>query len=59
MLPLAAGISLDLFVVACMIIKQPILSAVLGALRFGILIGAWFVFPRWRAPRAAPQEAIR
>ena len=59
MLPLAAGISLDLFVVACIITGQPIPSAVLGALLFAVFVGAWFVFPRWSATHVTRQDASR
>ena len=59
MLPLAAGISLDLFVVACIITGQSISSAVLGALLFAVLIGAWFAFPRWSKMRIGREAAGR
>jgi hypothetical protein len=59
MLPLAAGISLDLFVVACIITGQPVPSAALGAVLFGALVGGWFVFPRWSAMHIARQDASR
>jgi hypothetical protein len=59
MLPLAAGISLDLFVVSCIITGQSVASTVLGVVLFGVLIGAWFVFPRWSAMRARREAARR
>jgi hypothetical protein len=46
MLPLVAGISLDLFVVAVLITGHQVLSAALGALLFGVFDGASFAFPR-------------
>jgi membrane associated rhomboid family serine protease len=59
MLPLAAGISLDLFVVAGIVTGQQDLSAALGALLFGILLGAWFAFPRWSAIRIRREARSR
>lgn len=47
MLPLAAGISMDVFVVAGVITGDQVLSAALGALLFCVFVGAWFAFPQW------------
>ena len=47
MLPLATGISMDVFVVAGLITGDQVLSAALGALLFCVFVGAWFAFPQW------------
>jgi hypothetical protein len=45
MLPLAAGMSMDLFVVASMITRHGSISAALAGLLICGLIGAWLAFP--------------
>jgi len=47
MLPLAAGISMDVFVVAGVVTEDQVLSAALGTLLFCVFVGAWFAFPYW------------
>ena len=51
LLPLACGISLDLFLVADLTADNLLASAILGALVFCAFLGAWFVFPWASAAR--------
>ena len=51
LLPLACGISLDLFLVAEQIVDTLLASAILAAVAFCGLLGAWFVFPWASAAR--------
>jgi hypothetical protein len=46
MLPLMAGISLDLYLIAVLISGTPWIAALLGAAIFGVFFVLWFVVPR-------------
>lgn len=45
MLPLAASLCLDLFLVANVICRDRVVSGVIAATLFAILIGLWFLYP--------------
>jgi hypothetical protein len=45
MLPLVAGITVDLFVVARLILKDVTLSAAIATLAVILFVGLWYVFP--------------
>ncbi len=51
MLPLAAGLSLDIALVAHVVTAGLVLAIALGAVVFAMFVGLWFVFPHWRAAR--------
>jgi uncharacterized protein DUF6328 len=46
MVPLAAGISIDFYLIARLILGGGIVAAVLGALSFAAFVFAWMLFPR-------------
>jgi hypothetical protein len=48
-LPLAAGISADVFVVFYKITESPVVASTVGVIAFGLLIGFWYAYPLWRA----------
>src|ERR1700682_6605964 len=48
-LPLAAGISADVFVVFYKITESPVVASPIGVVAFGLLIGFWYAYPLWRA----------
>jgi len=52
MLPLAAGLAIDVHLVARAITGEPRLSAMLGMAVFAMFVALWFAFPQWRARRA-------
>ena len=52
MLPLAIGLSLDIYLVASAITGERPLAAAIGVVVFALFIALWFVFPQWRAARA-------
>jgi fucose permease len=49
LLPLAAGLALDVHLVARVITASPVIGAVVGGGVFALLIGLWFVYPQWHA----------
>jgi hypothetical protein len=58
MLPLAAGLAIDVHLVARAITGAPRLGAAIGAAVFAMCAALWFVFPQWRAA-SARREAGR
>ena len=58
MLPLAAGLAIDVYLIAGVISDAPLLSAMLGIAVFAMFVALWFAFPQWRA-RRAPQRGSR
>jgi hypothetical protein len=60
MLPLAAGLTIDLHLVGCLITGQAWAS---GAAAVALFVGFvylwfWFGYPRWHATRSARQRAV-
>lgn len=55
MLPLAAGLAIDVHLVARVITGAPMLGLATGGAVFAMFVLLWFVFPQWRAvhPRGA------
>ena len=51
MLPLAAGLALDIRIVARLVTGEPLLATASGVVVFALFVVLWFVFPRWRAAR--------
>lgn len=49
MLPLAAGLSIDVSLIARVITGAPTLAAVIGVVVFLLFVVLWFAFPQWRA----------
>lgn len=49
MLPLAAGLALDVYLVARLIAGASLLAVAIGVIVFAMFIVLWFVFPQWRA----------
>ncbi len=47
MFPLATGIALDFYLIACMILHNVILSVILAGILFLVFIVFWFVFPHF------------
>ena len=56
MLPLAAGLSLDLYLVAHAITGDPRVAIAVGVVMFALFVALWFVFPRWRAGRSRARK---
>jgi hypothetical protein len=56
MVLLAAGVSLDFFVISSMILDSPTLCTLLGCALFAALSALWFVFPNWRSAQPAAGE---
>jgi hypothetical protein len=52
MLPLAAGLAIDVHLVARAITGAPLLGAAIGGAVFALCVVLWFVFPQWRALQA-------
>jgi hypothetical protein len=48
-LPLAVGISAEVFVVFYKITENPVVASTVGVIAFGLLIGFWYAYPLWRA----------
>jgi hypothetical protein len=48
MLPLAAGLSIDVYLIARVITDAPTLGATIGGVVFLLFVALWFVFPQWR-----------
>ncbi len=51
MLPLAAGLALDVHLVARLITDSKVAGGVVGGAVFAAFIGLWFGFPHWHARR--------
>jgi Family of unknown function (DUF6328) len=51
MLPLAAGICLDVYLVSRMILDSSSAAGALAGVLFAVFMGLWFVFPRRRVLR--------
>nr|HET7859428.1 DUF6328 family protein [Caldimonas sp.] len=51
MLPLAAGLALDIHLVARVVAGSATLATALGAVVFAMFVLLWYVFPQWRAAR--------
>jgi len=51
LLPLAAGLALDVHLVARVITGSAAIGAAVGVGVFAVLVGLWFVYPQWRAKR--------
>jgi hypothetical protein len=51
LLPLAAGLALDVHLVARVITGTPLVAGAIGALVFATLAGLWFVYPRWHVAK--------
>jgi hypothetical protein len=56
MLPLAAGLSIDVYLIAWVITGGPALAAAIGAAVFLLFVALWFAFPQWRVARARRQR---
>lgn len=53
MLPLAMGMSLDVYLVTDLILRSQTAAAAIAGLLLALLLGLWFVFPRRRARQTA------
>jgi len=51
MLPLAAGLSLDIHLVARVVTGSATLATVIAGVVFAMFVLLWYVFPQWRAAR--------
>ena len=51
MLPLAAGLALDIQIVARVVTGDLVLATAIGIAVFAVFVVLWFVFPQWRAAR--------
>ena len=51
MLPLAAGLALDIRIVARLVTGEPLLATAIGVVVFALFVVLWFVFPQWRGAR--------
>jgi TRAP-type C4-dicarboxylate transport system permease small subunit len=51
MLPLAAGLAVDVHLVARLITGSPMLALAIGSAVFVMFVLLWFVFPQWRSAR--------
>jgi len=56
MLPLAAGLSLDIHLVASAVTGERRLAIALGAVVFAMFLALWFAFPQWRAAQARRRQ---
>ena len=52
MLPLAAGLALDIALVASAVTGERALAIALGGVVFAMFVALWFAFPQWRAAQA-------
>jgi hypothetical protein len=52
MLPLAAGLALDIHLVASAVTRERSLAIATGAVVFAMFVALWFAFPQWRAAQA-------
>jgi hypothetical protein len=57
MVPLAAGLALDFYLIARLVVEGRALAAAFGAALFALLVFFWFVFPRMHALHAALARA--
>ena len=55
MLPLAAGLSIDVYLIARVITGGSSLSAAIGGVVFVLFLALWFAFPQWRAAQVRRQ----
>ena len=55
MLPLAAGLAIDVHLIARVITGMPVLAATIGVVVFGLFVALWFAFPQWRAAQLRRQ----
>ena len=55
MLPLAAGLAIDVHLIARVITGSPPFATATGVGVFALFIALWFVFPQWRAAQARRQ----
>ena len=46
--PLALGLSLDIYVVARLVLGRPDLAVLVGSMVLVVLVALWFVYPRWK-----------
>ena len=51
MLPLAAGLALDIRIVARLATGESLLATAIGVVVFALFVVLWFVFPQWRGAR--------
>ena len=56
MLPLAAGLSIDVYLIARVITGAPALAAAIGAAVLLLFVALWFAFPQWRAAQLRRQR---
>ena len=56
MLPLAAGLAIDVHLVARVITGMPAVSATIGVVAFLLFVALWFGFPQWRAAQLRRQH---
>lgn len=52
MLPLAAGLAIDVHLIARLITGSPPFATATGIVVFALFLALWFVFPQWRAAQA-------
>jgi hypothetical protein len=55
MLPLAAGLAIDVHLVARVITGTPLLGVAIGGAVFAMFLFLWFVFPQWRLAHPGPR----
>jgi len=55
MLPLAAGLAIDVHLIARVITGMPALAAAIGVVVFLLFVALWFAFPQWRAAQVRRQ----
>jgi lysylphosphatidylglycerol synthetase-like protein (DUF2156 family) len=55
MLPLAAGLAIDVHLIAHVITGSPTLALATGVGVFALFIALWFAFPQWRRAQARRQ----
>ncbi len=51
MLPLAAGLAIDIQLVAHVVTRNLVVATALGVVVFAMFVLLWFAFPQWRAAR--------
>jgi hypothetical protein len=56
MLPLAAGLAIDVHLIARVITGRPALGAAIGVVVFLLFTALWFAFPQWRAAQKRRQD---
>ena len=55
MLPLAAGLAIDVHLIAHVITGRAALAATIGVVVFALFVALWFAFPQWRAAQLRRQ----